>query len=102
MYTNLIKFGKWKWFFENIDVLTKLVTEESEALHKALNNFDGPELRRIIKELQGNNKLVGITDESINNLISFMGEVKIKRVLKSWEDFVSALKTFLKFVWKLT
>ena len=102
LYTNLIKFGKWKWFFENIDVLTKLVTEESEALHKALNNFDGPELRRIIKELQGNNKLVGITDESINNLISFMGEVKIKRVLKSWEDFVSALKTFLKFVWKLT
>jgi hypothetical protein len=64
-------------------VLTKLVTEESEALHRALNNFDGPELRRIIKELQGNNKLVGITDESINNLISFMGEVKIKRVLKS-------------------
>jgi hypothetical protein len=59
-------------------------------------------LRRIIKELQGNNKLVGITDESINNLISFMWEVKIKRVLKSWEDFVSALKTFLKFVWKLT
>jgi hypothetical protein len=46
--------------------------------------------------------LVGITDESINNLISFMGEVKIKRVLKSWEDFVSALKTFLKFAWKLT
>ena len=102
LYTNLIKFGKWKWFFENIDALTKLVTEESEALHRALNNFDGPELRRVIKELQGNNKLVGITDESINNLISFMGEVKIKRVLKSWEDLVSALKTFLKFAWKLT
>jgi mevalonate kinase len=102
LYTNLIKFGKWKWFFENIDALTKLVTEESEALHRALNNFDGPELRRVIKELQGNNKSVGITDESINNLISFMGEVKIKRVLKSWEDLVSALKTFLKFAWKLT
>jgi hypothetical protein len=102
MYTTLIKFNEWHLFFNNIDALAKIITEESPELHKALNEFNWPELRKIIKQLQKENKLTGITDEVINNLIIIMDEIKIKKIIKTWETLVPALKNFLKYMWRLS
>ena len=101
IYSSLIKVKKWKWFFDNIDTITRLVSEESESLHNALNKLDWEELKRIIKELQKENKLTDISDEAIISFTKVLNEIKVKSFLKYGEKLVTALKTFIKFMWKL-
>ena len=99
MYETLIKVKKWKWFFENVDAITKLVAEQSESINKALNDLDGNELKRLIKELQAEGKLKDISDEAITSLTKVLTEIKTNKLLKAWEKLVSAFKLLLKYIW---
>ena len=101
MYSLLLKIRKWEWFFDNIDTITKLVSEESKELHESLNSFDWQKLRSVIKELQKNGKLTDVSDEALNYFIIIMEEIKIKKLVKTWETLVPTLKFFLKFVWMI-
>ena len=101
MYETLIKVKKWKWFFENVDAITKLVAEQSESINKALNDLDGNELKRLIKELQAEGKLKDISDEAITSLTKVLTEIKTNKLLKAWEKLVSAFKLLLKYIWNV-
>ena len=101
MYETLIKVKKWKWFFENVDAITKLVAEQSESINKALNDLDGNELKRLVKELQAEGKLTDISDEAITSLTKVLTEIKTNKLLKMGETLVSAFKVLLKYFWNV-
>lgn len=101
MYETLIKVKKWKWFFENVDAITKLVAEQSESINKALNDLDGNELKRLIKELQAEGKLTDISDEAITSLTKVLTEIKTNKILKVGEKLVSAFKLLVKYIWNV-
>jgi len=102
IYETLVKVNKWKGFFDNVDSIAKLVSEDSDILHKALNELNWDELKRVIKQLQTENKLTDISDEAITSLTKFLSEIKAKNILKSWDTLVPILKNFIKLMWKLT
>ena len=102
IYETLVKVKKWKGFFDNVDSIAKLVWEDSDILHKALNELNWDELKRVIKQLQMENKLTDISDEAITSLTKFLSEIKAKNILKSWDTLVPILKNFIKLMWKLT
>ena len=101
MYETLIKVKKWKWFFENVDAITKLVAEQSESINKALNDLDGNELKRLIKELQDEGKLKDISDEAIASLTKVLSEIKWNKLLKAGEKLVSAFKLLIRYIWNV-
>ena len=101
MYATLIKVKKWKWFFENVDAITKLIAEESEEINKALNDLDANQLKKVVKELQAEGKLTDISDEALTSLAKTLTDVKTNRILKAWESLVSTFKTLLKYIWKV-
>ena len=102
IYETLVKVKKWKGFFDNVDSIAKLLWEDSDILHKALNELNWDELKRVIKQLQMENKLTDISDEAITSLTKFLSEIKAKNILKSWDTLVPILKNFIKLMWKLT
>jgi hypothetical protein len=102
IYETLVKVKKWKGFFDNVDSIAKLVWEDSDILHKALNELNWDELKRVIKQLQMENKLTDISDDAITSLTKFLSEIKAKNILKSWDTLVPILKNFIKLMWKLT
>ena len=101
MYETLIKVKKWKWFFENVDAITKLIAEQSDGINKALNDLDGNQLKKLVKELQADGKLTDISDDAITSLAKVLTDVKTNRVLKAWESLVSAFKILIKYIWKV-
>jgi hypothetical protein len=102
IYETLVKVSKWKGFFDNVDSIVKLVSENSDILNKALNELDWVELKKVIKQLQLENKLTDISDEAITSLTKFLSEIKVKNLLKSWDTLVPILKNFIRLIWTLT
>jgi hypothetical protein len=101
MYETLIKVKKWKWFFENVDAITRLIAEQSESINKALNDLNGNELKRLVKELQAQDKLTDISDDALKSLEKVLTDVKTNKILKVGEKLVSAFKLLIKYIWNV-
>jgi hypothetical protein len=48
-----------------------------------LNDLDGNQLKKLVKELQADGKLTDISDDAITSLVKVLTDVKTNRVLKA-------------------